>query len=260
MPATIDSASAPGVIRRCDQIMRALEKHGDLSVRDLASFTGEPRTTVYRLLGQLRDVGLVELGPRYGTFRLGLRVLSMAAAVQARLSLYEAAGPALARLRVITEESVFLCERRGDEVICIDRIEGSKVRVLALVLGGSLPLYAGAASRAVLAHLPAGEFDDYLLRPRPHLTDQSTVEADAIRADVEQIRATGIAVSDGDVTEGVAALGSAVFDRLGCVVGAISIAGVRPAILGSNQSVLAEAVRAAASDVSRELGYESDGG
>ncbi len=44
---------------------------------------------------------------------------------------------------------------------------------------------------------------------------------------LEMIAREGIAVSDGDVTEGIAAVGAAVFNRRGEPVAAVSVSGMR---------------------------------
>ena len=69
----------------------------------------------------------------------------------ARFDERQAALPHMEHLHDMTGETVFLCVRRGLRAVCIERIEGSHVVSLALRLGGSLPLHAGAAPRALLA-------------------------------------------------------------------------------------------------------------
>jgi len=250
------AAGGPGVLQRVDRLLRLLEEYGEMSVRDLAALADEPRTTVYRLLAQLREIGLVEEGTRYGTYRLGVRILALASAVHARLSLHEAAVPALTMLRARSAETVFLCERRGDQVVCLQRIDGALVGVLALRLGGSLPLHAGAAGRAVLAHLDPLEWGTYVARPDLEAFTARTLRSPSeLRADAEEIRRTGVAISDGDVTDGVAALGAAVLGIGGAVVGAVSVSGVRPAILGEAHDALAGAVLESAREISVALGH-----
>lgn len=248
----------PGVLLRSDRLLRLLEQHGESSVRDLAERTGEPRTTVYRLLAQLRAIGMVEEGARHGTYRLGIRFLALADAVHARLNLHEAAVPTLALLRARSEETVFLCERRGDRVVCVQRIDGALVGVLALRLGGSLPLHAGAASRAVLAHLDPAEWQRYVAgEPLEALTPRTLVASADLAEDAQRVRASGAAVSDGDVTDGVAAIGAAVFGADGRVIGAVSVSGVRPAILGDAHDALAGAVIESARSISAALGHRA---
>jgi DNA-binding IclR family transcriptional regulator len=126
-------------------------------------------------------------------------------------------------------------------------------------LGGSLPLYAGAAPRALLAFLPPAEQDAVLADPTERLRDDPPRPAlTALKADLTVIRSKGYSISDGDVTPGIAALGAPVFNHRGEVDGALSISGLRGQVLGA--SVLEDNVallRRAAADASAALGWES---
>ena len=119
--------------------------------RQLAELLGEPRTTVYRLLGSLEALDLVEPGAQPGTYRLGWKLMRLGAAVIERLDERQAALPVMERIHEATGETVFLLVRRGDDAVCIERLEGLRVQSLALRLGGSLPLHVGAGPRALLA-------------------------------------------------------------------------------------------------------------
>ncbi len=64
---------------------------------------------------------MVEPGSQSGTWRLGWRLLRLGSAVIERLDERQAALPVMERIHEATEETVFLCVRRGDEAVCIER-------------------------------------------------------------------------------------------------------------------------------------------
>ena len=83
------------------------------------------RATVYRLLGSLEALDLVEAGAQSGTFRLGWKLMRLGAAVIERLDTErQAALPVMERIHEATGETVFLLVRRGDDAVCIERLEG----------------------------------------------------------------------------------------------------------------------------------------
>ena len=57
---------------------------------------------------------------------------------------------------------------------CIERIDGARVNLLALSLGGSLPLHADAAARALLAFEPPEFWDEYLEHRKPEALTEKT--------------------------------------------------------------------------------------
>src|SRR3712207_132573 len=135
--------SSVQVLRKVAALLDRLAQDGEVSAARLAEQLAEPRSTVYRLLRSLEDLGYVEHGGRAGPYRLGLALLHLGAAVVSRFDERRAALAPMERVHEETGETVFLCVRRGSEAVCIERLEGARVQSLALRLGGSLPLHMG---------------------------------------------------------------------------------------------------------------------
>ncbi len=243
------------LIAKVDAVMRVLESRGEASAAEIAKRTGEPLSSVYRLLQSLTGVGWVDRGWRRGTYRLGLLLLTIGGLLEDKLDVRECALPSLRRLVETTGTTSFLCVRRDTRAVCVERLEGQAVRSLAMQLGSSLPLFAGAAPRAILAFLPPAEQRSSLRASRLP-ADPDRPEATAIQVDIERVRQDGYAVSDGDVTPGIAALGAPVFNHRGELAAAISISGLRSQILGSSRAANIELITSCAREVSRSLGQE----
>jgi len=245
------------VVIKVGALLDGLAEVGESTASDLADRIGEPRSTVYRLLSTLQQLEMVEPGMRRGTYRLGLTLLRLGAEVAAGFDERRAALPVLERLHKETGETVFLCVRRGDEAVCIERLDGQRVQSLALRLGGSLPLHAGAAPRALLAFEPKERWEEYAAATDLEaFTPKTPVVRAALLRRLDETRSLGYAVSDEDVTIGIAALGAPVFDYRGKVCAAISISGVRSAILGDSADRLTESILEGAREISRTLGHK----
>lgn len=245
------------LIRKVSQILGVLAD-GDASAADLADAIGEPRSSVYRILASMRAEELVDAAAERGQFRLGLRLLSLASSVVSKFDVRSYARPEMERLHELTGETVFVCVPRDDRAVCIERIDGTRVQSLALKLGGSLPLHAGAAPRAILAASGPSEWDAYLTRHEQlqRFTASTPVTRDEVLQALKKASAEGVAISDQDVTVGVAAIGVPLLDYQGKVCGALSISGVRESILGAHAQEWIDELRTAAAAVSRNLGAE----
>jgi DNA-binding IclR family transcriptional regulator len=240
--------------------LSTLERCGDTSAADLAAALQEPLSSVYRLLQSLTATGWVDRGPKRGTYRLGLGLMTIGGLIDDQLDIREACLPSLRSLVATIGVTSFLCVRRGARAVCLERLEGFAVQSLAMQLGGSLPLYAGAAPRALLAFLPRSEQDAVLADTTERLRDDPPQPALAtLKADLTQIKGLGYSVSDGDVTPGIAALGAPVFNHRGEVEGALSISGLRIQVLGPSilEDNVARLLQAAA-DASAALGWDID--
>jgi DNA-binding IclR family transcriptional regulator len=243
------------LISKADAVLAILERNGEVTAPELAGETNEPLSSVYRLLQSLASIGWVERGSVRGKYRLGLYFMAVGGQLEDSIDIRESALPALRELLGATRATSYLCVRRGGRAVCIERLEGVAVRSLAMQLGGSLPLYAGAAPRALLAFVPTVErkaaLQDTVRQPGdPEPPDPATTDAD-----LALIRGQGYAVSDGDVTAGIAALGAPVFNHRAELTAAISISGIRAQILGDDREANIKFLLSAARAVSSALGY-----
>jgi len=220
------------LISKAGAVLEMLETSGPTSAADLAVALGEPLSSVYRLMQSLTATGWVDRPAKRGPYRLGLTWMSIGGSIEDSLDIREACRPELRTLVLSTGATSFLCVRRGSRAVCLERVEGISVQSLAMQLGSSLPLYAGAAPRALLAFLSHAEQEDALAETAVFREDPVRPDAAAIESDVIRTRAQGFAVSEEDVTPGVAALGAPLFNHRGEVEGAISISGLSHQVLG----------------------------
>ncbi len=256
------SARAPrpgsiAVLAKAMEILEHLAAEGELTPARIAELLDEPRSTVYRLCSSLQELGCIEAGTQRGTYRLGLKLFHLGSTVVERFDQRVSALPVMQHLHDETGETVFLCVRRGLEAVCIERIDGARVMLLDLRLGGSLPLHLGAAPRCLLACEPEGAWRAYLeAAPLERRTPRSPVTRKAVLAELRATRERGYAVSDQDVTLGVVSVGAPIFDHSGRVTAALSIGGLRE-VVGDRGSHVTELVVNAATEVSRSLGHRS---
>ena len=251
-----DTVSSPGVLDKAIDVLEVLAEGQHMTAAELAERTGQPRSSVYRLLITLRRRGLVESGPNQSSFRLGVEFLRFGGVVLSRFDVRQAAQPVMERVHATTGETIYLCVRSGNQSVCIERIDGRFVHLVALQLGGTLPLHVGASSRILLAFQPEQEWQDYLEHEElVAFTPNTVVRPDDILASLRRIRKLGFAINDEDVTLGIASCGAPIFDHTGRILAAISVAGFRDTILGEGHEQIRELIQAAASEISTVLGH-----
>lgn len=245
------------ILGKADAVVAALAEHGELSVAAIAERVDEPVSSVYRLLSSLSRIGWVSAGPKRGLYRLGLFFMRIGGQVEDAIDIRERALPALQTLLEKTGQTAYLCLRHDLRAVCVERLAGGDVRSMAMRLGATLPLVVGGAPRALLSFLPEGEFQDVLERTfATTFAERLPKSKRAVLDMVEQIRATGISISDGDVTTGVSAIGAPVFNHRGELHAAVSVSGIHEHILGhERREQVIEAVRACAATVNAALGW-----
>ena len=124
-----------------------------------------------------------------------------------------------------TDQTVMLLVRRGQDAVCLERLDGRYVNLVIVEVGSTMPLHTGAAPRALLAFAPPDVVDAALDGPLGAYTERTVTDAAGVRRTLAEVREAGYVVSDEDVVPGVASLGAPLRDHGGEVVAAISIAG-----------------------------------
>jgi DNA-binding IclR family transcriptional regulator len=245
------------VLGKAGRLLQLLADNPDSPAPALALLLGEPRPTVYRLIQDLVALDYVEEGPLPGTYRLGLELFRLGSLVALRFDVRERAAPVMSDIHQALEESVYLIIRRSHDAVCIDRVEGLHIRSMAMQLGGSLPLHLGAGPRVLLAHQPPEYWEKYFAEVKLEaMTPRSPTTKAGIVALLEEIRHVGYAISDEDVTLGISSVGAPIFDHTSRVHAALSVGGLRSAVLGNGGGERAvQLVTDGAAEVSRRMGY-----
>ncbi|GAB3677894.1 IclR family transcriptional regulator [Saccharopolyspora tripterygii] len=247
----------PSLVLKVARLLTELAALGEANATELARATGEPRSSVYRTLRSLATVGWVEESETNGTWQVGIELFRLGAGAVHRLDVRQVARPYLEELHDKTGQTTYLCVRRDMHAVCIERIEGNGVASLALRLGGSLPLHLGASPVVLLAF--DGDFHAEWQRRveavglEPPASGRAQTTSDVLER-LKDVRRSGFAVSDGDVTRGIAAVGAPVFDHAGRLSASIAVSGLRQHIVGPEQS-MTEMTVAAAEAISRSLGF-----
>ena len=254
MPEAVDASGGMNLVTKSAAVLQALADAGELSVSELAGLTGEPVSSLYRLLSTLEQIGWVEPGSRRGKARIGLGFVRLGARLESQLDLRELARPELERLHEETGQTAFLCIRRGLRAVCIDRIDGLDVEIHNLGLGESMPLGQGAAPLAILAFESEDLVDRYF-RERPDDPRFGPVSAgpEELRAELARTAAAGVAVARNDWEQGIGGAGAPIFNHRGAVVGALSVSGQTHRVFRDGYDLVAS-VKSAAGNVSRALG------
>ena len=116
--------------------------------------------------------------------------------------------------------------RRGSFRTAVQEVESpNPVRMVAGV-GHLYPLHAGAPGKVLLASLPDAEISD-LLKAIPRGRGRAE-HAARIRADLEETRRAGYAISFEENIPNASSLAVPVHGHLGTVIAALGIAGVAP--------------------------------
>lgn len=254
-PLTAAAGPASGgtgsVTARALQLLDAFSaERSTLTLTELSSRSGLPLSTAHRLVQDLVTWGALERDG-VGRYRIGLRLWEVASLAPRGLGLREHALPFLEDLSQVTHENVQLAVREGLEVVFVERIAGRRAVPVRTRVGGRFPMPPTGVGLVLLAYAPADVQEQVLAGPLEALTPRTIVSPQRLRQVLAEVRRTGHAVSDRQVTLDSVSVAAPVWGADGTVVAALSVVvrsdGVAP-------STLVPAVRAAAHGISRVVG------
>ncbi|MEU0673767.1 IclR family transcriptional regulator [Streptomyces sp. NPDC006172] len=250
MPTAAPARSAPD---RLLSVLAAFDHgHPALSLTDISRRAGLSLTTAHRLVAALTEWGALERDPA-GTYHVGLRLWEIAALAPRGLALRQAALPYLEDLYEATHENVQLAVRDGAEVVYTEWLSGHSAVGVRIRVGARWPLHVTGVGLVLLAHGSAELQEAYCAAPLASYTPHTITDPASLRRVLAEVRCTGVAVSDRQVTEDALSVAAPVRGPDGEVVAAVSV--VVPAANAQVPS-LKPAVRLAARGISRSLGWQ----
>jgi IclR family KDG regulon transcriptional repressor len=252
-PAEAAIAEPARTIQALDRGLRLLvliaESPQPLSRSEAARLAGLNLSTSFRLLATLEAHGLIERVP--GGYRRGVATLLLAAG-GIEEAIRRHARPLLEVLRDATGESAVVSAVGASSFAPIEQVDG--VHSLSVRwTGRSYPLHCSSPGKLVLAALGEPELVAFLARPLEACTPLTLTEPAAIRAELDDVRAAGVAVSIGDHELGVNGISAAARDGAGRPVAIVSVTGPDVRLTKGRLDAIAPLVRSAADQLARAL-------
>ncbi|MGF1642761.1 MAG: IclR family transcriptional regulator [Thiotrichales bacterium] len=222
-----------------------------VSLKVLAAETGLAPSTGFRILAAAVEHGLVERDPS-GAYRLGGKLLQLAAHVHGHTDLIGLARPFMERLRDQTGETVNLTFREGDQVVYVERVLSQRMMRVEQIVGSRAPLHVTAVGKLMLAESGREATEDYARRTGlPAYTRHTLNELEALWRAVTRDRDHGFAYDNEEAEPGVGCIGALVHDAAGRVAAGLSIS----APIERRQDTWIPWVRESARLISARLGF-----
>jgi DNA-binding IclR family transcriptional regulator len=225
--------------------------HPALTLTDISRRAGLSLTTAHRLVGELTRWGALERDTS-GTYHVGLRLWELAALAPRGPALRQAALPYLEDLYEATHENVQLAVRDGSDVVYTEWLSGRSAVGVHIRVGARWPLHATGVGLALLAHSDPGFQEEYCAGPLASFTPYTITEPDLLRRVLAEVRRSGVAVSDRQVTPDALSVAAPVRGPDGTVSAAVSVVVPRS---DARIPALTPALRLAARGISRALGW-----
>jgi len=235
-----------------------------IGVSELARELALTRSTTHRYVATLAQLGYLQQDSGTRKYSLGPRVLELGFTAINSMELRHVAAPHLQRLCDETGHTVNMGILDDVDVVYVERCRASRSRQneidLDLHVGSRLPAYCTSLGKVLLAFLPDDEREEIVGRIEFDRRGPNTLTSKAsLLADLERVRATGIAVNNEELAYGLRSVAVPVLSGNGDAVAAVNLAAHRAmASLDDLVARLGPIMQRTAAEISAQLGYRSD--
>src|SRR5260370_18908382 len=233
------------------QIVRGLTpEQTEGGVRELSSHLGWSRSTTHFLLSTLASEGFL-MSSSARRYRLGWAIFELGSVFLSGLELREEALPVMRRLNQRFNEIVHVAVLDHGEAVYVEKVASARSMPLFTRMGLRYPAHCTGVGKVLLAHGSETVLRDISLVP---FTPHTIIDPQVFRQELKSIRNVRIAYDREENLFGLSYIASPIYDFTGEVIAALSISLPTVRFLPAESS-LTEAVKEAACEISRSLGY-----
>jgi len=245
-----------GAVQSVDRaltILMLLAERGEMGVTEISQGLGVHKSTAFRLVATLERHDIVSQTEDRGKYRLGVGVLRLAGATRVRLDLVQESRPVTTALAAEVGETVNIVVLSGHEALYLDQVAGPSALQMHMWAGQRVPLHATSNGKVLLAFAANGT--SLLHDPLPRFTDHTISTVNQLDIELDLVRQKGYATAVDELEQGLTAVAAPIYGIDGHVVASVSASGPSFRLPADRLPRVAELVRAAATGISRRLGW-----
>lgn len=241
------------VVRSTFRILEELSRNEALGISELAARTRIPKSTVFRILTTLFDLGYVSRDAERN-FSLGTAISRLGSVEADGAALRKLALPYMRDLRNQFGETVNLGVLNFDKVSYLEVVPSEFALRLQETRGATVPMHASALGKAVLAFSPP-DLVENLVRGRKFsmLTQNTITDPDDLLLELKRVRNSGYALDHGEISLLARCAAAPITDSSGTAVAAISISGPASRFLPRKEAPVTTSLLWAAAEISQKL-------
>lgn len=250
------------MVKSADRVIQILEAVGlareGVTHGDLVSALNIPKSSLSSLLATLVERQYLSQEKSSKHYVLGPQILVTAGRYLHGLDIVKKGQPLLKQITGIIDESSEIAIKKGHDIMIVCKEDCSRPVARVIQIGDRAPMYATAAGKAILAHLPEEETAEYFssvnLVP---LTNNTITDSRVLQKELKHISSGALAYSREELDEGVIALAAPVFDFHGKVSASVVVPIPAMRFTEKRKTEIKGALCDGAAELSHLLGWDS---
>lgn len=223
-----------------------------LTLAEITRRTQLPHATARRMVNSLLDIGALEKTDD-GEFVIGLRMWKLGTLAPRSMDLRAAALPYMEDLHAALKQHVQLGILEGHEAVLIERISTPTALSVVSNVGGRLSLHSSGIGKILLAYGGQDLTRDVIAAGLPQHTPETITDPERLRAELRDIRRTGLATVREETSVGADSAAVPIFGPNRQVLASLSVVVTSGSV---NLHAVYPALVAAGRGISRRLGNQ----
>lgn len=213
------------VVRSTFRILEELSRSELLGLREVTQNTGIPKSTVFRVLSTLVDLGYVTRDLQRN-YRISPRLSNLVSDEATTEELRRLALPLMLDLRNKYGETVNLGVRQTDKITYLEVVPSEFALRLEESRGASVPAHASALGKAILAFSPHDSVSNLVRSYKlESVTEHTISDPEEFLVELKRVRNAGFAFDRGEGSMFAVCIGAPILDSGGNAIAAMSISG-----------------------------------
>ena len=241
------------VVQSTFRILEELSRAEALGVSELAERTRIPKSTVFRIVTTLHDMGYL-LRDSERNYLVSFALAQLGSNEGSSTALRNAALPYMLDLRREYGETVNLGVLNLDKIMYAEVVPSEFALRLQETRGATVFVHASALGKAILAFSPSGLVRNLIEERKLELVTQNTIcDANEFITELKRVRAAGFAFDRGETSLLACCVAAPVLGANGIAVAAVSISGPSSRFSPRKDSPVIASLLRACSEISHKL-------
>lgn len=229
-------------------------------VTELALAIGSNKSTVYRFLSDLGQLGIVYKHPITEKYSLGLKFFELGCRVQLKSAFVDKTHPELVEVAKSIKETVHIAVLKNFKVLHVDKVESPQGLKLSSNIGSLGPAHCTALGKVLLAYLPDLEREQaisILMKEQAptQYTKHTITNAKAFKNNLEEVKSKGYAIDREEAEIGLICVGIPIFNQNNEVVASLSASGPANRFEEKNVTNYVSTLKKGADSIKNKIGF-----
>ena len=244
------------VEKACDLLIALGNSTEELGVSELSRMLNIGKSTVWKLLNTLENKGFIVKSGNSDKYSLSIKYFQVACQYYNQKPIHTVVRGFMEKLSRKYGETIHFAVKDGDEIVYVEKLDGTFNVNIYSKIGRRSPLYAPSVGKVILANLEREQIMDFLNRVKLNAyTNKTIANKELLMAELDGIRKKGYAIDNEEYELGIRCAGVPIKNIADKIIGGLSISGTTSRMTDELITEMIADLTQASSDIASHIGY-----